>query len=97
MDGSTSRSADRIVDLETSASDVDGTFLRDVLEHNDARERIPANAASSFRRRFVLVTLTPSSATTNGLAFPGEPGTPEPEPDLSFAKSDLAARFAGPR
>lgn len=93
VDGSNSRFADRIVDLESHTSDVDGIFMRHVLEHNYGWERILANAVSSFRRRLVLVTFTPHGATTHELVFHDDPGVP----DLSFAKRDLTAHFAGLR
>lgn len=91
VDGSWSRFADRITDLETYTSDVDGIFMRHVLEHNYGWEKILANAVASFRQRFVLVTFTPHGEETHEIAFADDPGVP----DLSFAKADLTAHFGG--
>lgn len=91
VDGSASRFADRVVDLETYRSDADGIFMRHVLEHNYRWERILDNALASFRHRFVLVTFTPYGETTREIAFNDDPGVP----DLSFAKGDLTRHLAG--
>lgn len=91
VDGSASRFADRVVDLETYRSDVDGVFMRHVLEHNYRWEKILENALASFRHRFVLVTFTPYTETTREIAFNEDPGVP----DISFAKEDLTRHFVG--
>jgi Glycosyl transferase family 2 len=91
LDGSASRFADRIVDLETYTSNVDGIFMRHVLEHNYAWEQLLLNALSSFRRRFVLVTFTPHGETTHVLDYQEDPGVP----NISFAKTDITKHFDG--
>jgi hypothetical protein len=91
LDGSASRFADRIVDLEMYTSDVDGIFMRHVLEHNYAWEQLLLNALSSFRRRFVLVTFTPHGETTHVLDYEEDPGVPT----ISFAKTDITKQFDG--
>ncbi|HVC67579.1 MAG TPA: hypothetical protein VND44_08300 [Acidimicrobiales bacterium] len=91
VDGSYSRFADRLVDLETYTSNAPGIFMRHILEHNYGWERILQNALASFGERFVLVTFTPYGETTREIAFHDDPGVP----DISFAKDDLTRHFAG--
>jgi len=91
IDGSYSRFADRLVDLETYRSDAAGIFMRHILEHNYGWERILQNALASFGERFVLVTFTPYADTTREIAFHDDPGVP----DISFARADLTRHFAG--
>jgi hypothetical protein len=59
VDGTHSRFADVVADLATYTSDVDGIFMRHVLEHNFNWQRILANACNSFRQRMALVIFTP--------------------------------------
>jgi hypothetical protein len=91
VDGTHSAFVDRVSDLETYTSDVDGIFMRHVLEHNYGWQAILKNALSSFRRRFVLVTFTPHGETTHEITFLSDPGVP----DISFAKNDLTRHFDG--
>jgi hypothetical protein len=91
IDGSWSPFADEIVDLVTYRSQVDGIFMRHVLEHNYDWSAILANAVASFRRRFALVVFTPFSERTRQIAFAADPGVP----DISFARSDLTGHFSG--
>jgi len=50
-----------VVDLVDYKSSVDGIFLKHVLEHNYAWEKIFRNFLSSFKRRGVVVIFTPFS------------------------------------
>lgn len=89
IDGSWSRFADEVVDLEHYRSDVEGVFMRHVLEHNYGWRRILANAVASFSRRFVLVIFTPMGETTREIAFAPDPGVP----DISFSVEDITSAF----
>jgi hypothetical protein len=80
--------ADVICDLRDYRSDVDGIFMRHVLEHNRDFPVILGNVMASFRKRFVLVTFTPFGERTRRL-------NPGGLIDLSFRKSDLTGHFAG--
>lgn len=86
IDGSQSPFADRIVDLATYRSDVDGIFMRHVLEHNYAWRAILANAVASFRRKMVLAIFTPwSEDETRELRFVERVGVP----DIAFRQRDV--------
>lgn len=91
IDGSHSPFADEIVDLVTYRSQVEGVFMRHVLEHNYGWAAILENALASFTRRFVLVLFTPMGPETKEIAFAADPGVP----DISFRREDLTERFAG--
>lgn len=93
IDGSWSRFADEVVDLEHYRSDVEGLFMRHVLEHNYGWRRILANAVASFSRRLVLVIFTPMGEATREIAFAPDPGVP----DISFAVEDITGAFNGHR
>lgn len=89
VDGSATPFADIVVDLTRYMSEVDGIFMRHVLEHNYEWRTILANAVASFRRRMVLVLFTPLAEETHEIAFAPNPGVP----DISFAEGDLVALF----
>lgn len=82
LDGSWSKFADRVVDLETYNSEVEGVFMRHVLEHNYGWENILVNALESFTQRMALVLFTPWSTTgkVEEIAFNDDYDVP----DLSF-------------
>jgi hypothetical protein len=91
VDGSPSRFADVVADLREYTSDVDGVFMRHVLEHNVDWARILANAVASFRKRLVLVLFTPMVETTHVVSF-----CPEIQvPDIAFSETDLVRAFCG--
>jgi hypothetical protein len=77
--------ANKIADLRTYRSDVDGILLRHVLEHNWEWKVILKNALSSARNKLVLITFTPFSDVTHQIAW----NEKEKVPDLSFCKQDL--------
>jgi len=85
VDGSWSPHADEVVDLEVYRSATDGLFMRHVLEHNRAWDRVLGNALASFRRRMVLVLFTPFGEVTGEVGFCEELGVP----DISFRRDDL--------
>jgi hypothetical protein len=59
VDGSWSRFADKIVDLREYTSQVDGVFMRHVLEHNLEWRKVLKNALDSFTKRMCLIIFTP--------------------------------------
>jgi hypothetical protein len=93
VDGSASPFADIVVDLTRYMSEVDGIFMRHVLEHNYEWRTILANAVASFRRRMVLVLFTPLAEETHEITFAADPGVP----DIAFAEKDLVALFGDAR
>ncbi len=93
IDGSSTPFADEVVDLAVYRSNVEGIFMRHVIEHDYRWSEILANAVASFTRRLVLVVFTPFGAETREIAFADDPGVP----DISFCKEDLLAYFAGLR
>jgi hypothetical protein len=50
---------DRVADLREYRSDVDGIFMRHVLEHNHDWQKILDNAIASFRERMSLIFFSP--------------------------------------
>lgn len=74
-----------VADLTSYRSDVDGVFLRHVLEHNDNWRAILDNAVSSARVRLFIAVFTPLAETTHRISYAPNPGCP----DISFALADL--------
>jgi hypothetical protein len=87
VDGSKTSSVDKIADLRSYESHVDGIFMRHVLEHNYDWELILQNAVKSFRRKFCLVLFTPFAETTCEVRHNRSIGVDAP--DLSFSKMDI--------
>lgn len=86
VDGSHTPWADEIADLSVYRSDVDGIFMRHVLEHDYRWASILSGAAASARHRLVVVLFTPLAAKeTTEIAFADDPGVP----DLSFTEADI--------
>lgn len=92
IDGSLSPFADEIVDLADYRSDVEGIFMRHVLEHDDRWPAILDNALGSFSWRMVLVVFTPWAEKTGPIAM-----TDLGVPDIAFRQEDLTERFVGCR
>lgn len=61
IDGSITPFADKVVDLETYRSSVEGIFMRHVAEHNFEYETILTNLVKSFTKRAFIVFFTPMS------------------------------------
>ena len=59
IDGSPSKYADKIVDLETYQSNPDAIHMRHVLEHNLNWQKVLGNAMNSFQKKMVLTLFTP--------------------------------------
>lgn len=106
IDGSWSRFADKTVDLREYTSNVEGIFMRHVLEHNLEWERILENALASFTRRMCLVLFTPLLETHAILGYTdlGAPqqtpvgllSHPDPLrhiPDQAFTRAELVDRM----
>jgi hypothetical protein len=86
LDGSHSKFADKIVDLEKYTSTVEGVFMRHVLEHNYEWETVLSNALDSFTKKFVLCIFTPfSRGKTKQIGYTDSIGIP----DLSLSKKKL--------
>ena len=88
VDGSPEASlyADEICDLTARKSDVDGIFMRHILEHNYAWRDVLENAVASFRKRFVLIMFTPFGKHTAPMAN-------HALIDMSFRKEDITDYF----
>jgi hypothetical protein len=95
VDGSKTPFADRIVDLCTYTSRVEGVLMRHVIEHNYQWEKILDGAVRSFTRKLCLILFTPFAAETREIAHNRAHGVDVP--DLSFSQADIEARFAGLR
>jgi hypothetical protein len=94
VDGSKTPFADKIVDLETYTSSVDGIVMRHVLEHNYNWEKILKNAVKSFRRKLCLVLFTPFSGPsgTTEITHNREHGVDVP--DLALPQALIEEQFA---
>lgn len=93
VDGSWSPHADVVDDLVTRSTEVDGIFMRGILEHNYDWPDLLANALRSFTQRFVLVTFTPFTEQTphEELQFEEAYGVPT----LALNHDVLVAHFEG--
>lgn len=87
VDGSASKFTDVVADLRTYVSDVDGIFMRHVLEHNEGWREILANAVQSFKKRMALIMFIPFGPETK-ITNPGAE-----IPDIQFRKEDLTDYF----
>lgn len=78
VDGSRSPHAEIIDDLVLRRSEVEGVYMRGILEHNYDWELILDNALASYTKRFVLVTFTPFTKTKphRELRFEDDYGVP---------------------
>lgn len=93
LDGSDTPFSDRKVDLTSYTSQVDGIFMRHVLEHNYEWKSILMNALRSFGQKMCLVMFTPFSDETKEIAHNRGHGVDVP--DISFRKEDLTDLFDG--
>jgi hypothetical protein len=86
LDGSHNKFVDKHVDLEKYTSNIDGIFMRHILEHNYGWENILSNALKSFTKKMVLIIFTPwSEKETKQIGFTDSVGVP----DLSFSRNDI--------
>ena len=91
VDGSKTPFADIKTELTTYISNVDGIFMRHVLEHNYDWKLILENACKSFTKSMCLVLFTPFSGSTKEIAHNLMHGVDVP--DLSFDKDELTNIF----
>lgn len=90
IDGSISHFSDATVDLCTYSSDVDGVFMRHVLEHNYDWRSILGNALASARRRCVIILFTPLADAETQIGWNENIGVP----DLSLPWPELERIFS---
>lgn len=96
IDGSKTRYADKIADLETYRSTVDAIHMRHVLEHNPNWQAVLNNALASFTKRMVLTLFTPFVEKTHVIAeYPDFTGTGVVMVDVAFRREDIVSRFEG--
>jgi hypothetical protein len=95
VDGSRTPFADRIVDLCTYTTRVEGVLMRHVIEHNYQWEKILDGAIRSFTRKLCLILFTPFAAETREIAHNRMRGVDVP--NLSFSRTDIEGKFAGLR
>lgn len=93
IDGSKTPFVDKLADLRSYKSSVDGIMMRHVLEHNYDWEKVLDNAISSFKSRFCLVIFTPFTNKTKVIAHNKKHGVDVP--DISFNKKDIERHFKG--
>lgn len=89
IDGSESKFCDKHEDLEKYTSDVEGIFMRGVLEHNYGWQNVLDNALKSFNKKMVLVLFTPLVDETKEIAFIDAVGVP----NISFKLEDITDHF----
>lgn len=92
LDGSANPFVDKIVDLRTYRSSVDGIMMRHVLEHNYDWPEVLTGAVSSFRKKYCLVLFTPFMTATHEIAHNKKHGVDVP--DIAFNKKDIEHFFA---
>jgi len=94
IDGSCSKAATHITDLELYSSDVDAIHMRHVIEHNPNWELVLGNAMCSFNKRMVLTLFTPFGSETqviNRVRNFGDSG--RDMIDISFNRRDIVKFF----
>lgn len=91
VDGSCTPHADIVADLRQYRSDVDGIFMRHVLEHNHEWRVVLDNAVASFTHKMALVLFTPLLDTTRVISTTVIGGVEIP--DYAFALGDITERF----
>jgi len=91
VDGSKTPFADIKADLTSYNSNVDGIFMRHVLEHNYEWKLILENACKSFKQKMCLVLFTKFSDETKEIAHNLKHGVDVP--DISFDKNELINIF----
>ena len=89
VDGTASPHADVVADLREYRSQVDGIFMRHVLEHNVDWRLVLDNALASARLRMTLVFFTPFAGEETYLRGGGWVAVP----DLAFTREQIAERI----
>ena len=91
VDGSKTPFSDIKADLIKYTSNVDGIFMRHVLEHNYEWQTILENACKSFRKKMCLIIFTHFSDETKEIAHNLQHGVDVP--DMSLNKNELISVF----
>ena len=91
IDGSITPFSNIKADLTQYTSNVEGIFMRHILEHNYEWKMILHNACKSFNKKMCLILFTPFTNETIEIAHNLKHGVDVP--DLSFNKDDLIAIF----
>jgi len=91
VDGSNTPFADIKTDLTKYISNIEGIYMRHVLEHNYEWKVILENACKSFTKKMCLVLFTPFSDETKEIAHNLKHNVDVP--DLSFDKNELINIF----
>lgn len=96
IDGSNSKYADSIEDLEAYTSKAHAIHMRHVIEHNHNWAAVLSNAINSFRKRMVLTLFTPFQQETQIIKRhvncfgPGIDAI-----DIGFQRAELITYFEG--
>lgn len=91
VDGSNTKFADIIADLEIYVSNVDAIHMRHILEHNPNWRPILINALKSFRKRMVLTLFTPFQDQTRELSR--YPFNGSEMVDIGFVRDEIVSMF----
>jgi len=91
VDGSNTPFSDIKADLTCYISNIDGIFMRHVLEHNYHWKKILENACKSFNNKMCLVLFTPFRNETIEIAHNLKHNVDVP--DISFDKNELINIF----
>jgi len=93
IDGTDNPFVDKVADLRTYRSSVDGIMMRHVLEHNYDWKDVLEGAVSSFKKKFCLVLFTPFVRVTHEIAHNKKHGVDVP--DIAFNRKDIEHFFNG--
>lgn len=91
VDGSLTPFAKVKADLTTYISEVEGIFMRHVLEHNYEWKKVLDNACQSFTKKMCLILFTPFTPETKEIAHNLKHGVDVP--DLSLSKEEILSIF----
>lgn len=91
VDGSNTKFANVIADLELYTSSVDAIHMRHILEHNPNWRPILDNALGSFRKKMVLTLFTPFQDQTRELSR--YPFNGSEMVDIGFLRDEIVSMF----
>jgi hypothetical protein len=89
VDGSITPFSNVKADLTVYRSNVEGIYMRHILEHNYEWRKILENALNSFTEKFCLVLFTPFVDKTKEIAHNAPHGVDVP--DMAFSKDDICS------
>jgi hypothetical protein len=93
IDGSDSKFVDKVADLRTYQSNVDGILIRHILEHNYDWKMVLENALASFNKKLCIVFFTPFVDETKEIAHNKKHGVDVP--DMAFSQKEIEKFFEG--